>query len=115
MRVQSPETATFVTPPEPSETLSTAPPGPRETNASGTPLTSPATRLVAADTNATHEGLETSLPPRVPAKEPSTAAPEDGPSAGAPLRPREMSWVLPTAQGEPLLPNEPPRSTRKTS
>src|SRR6266540_2721921 len=115
MREQSPETATWVTPPAPCETFSIGPPGPRETNASGAPLLSPATRLLAAETNATHEGLETSSPPRVPAKEPSIAAPPDAPLAGLPSAALEISWVPPIDQGEPLLPNGPARVTRKTS
>src|SRR3954452_163733 len=115
MREQSPDTATCVTPPPPWETFCSAPPGPRETNASGTPLVSPGTRLVAAETKATHDGRDVSWPPRVAAHDPSTAAPYDGPSAGWPSAPRDSSVVGPTDQGEPLLPNEPSRCTTKTS
>src|SRR5919202_4127079 len=98
MREQSPETATCVTPPEPSETLSSAPPGPCETNASATPLVSPGTRLLACETNATHPGRPVSRPPRVADHAPSTAAPYDGPFAG-PSYPRESSVVGPTDHG----------------
>ena len=56
MREQSPDTATCVTPPLAAETRSSAPPGPRETNASATPLVSSGTRLLADETKATHEG-----------------------------------------------------------
>jgi len=56
MREQSPDTATCVTPPLAAETRSSAPPGPRETNASATPLVSSGTRFLADETKATHEG-----------------------------------------------------------
>ena len=81
------------------------------TKASVLPLVSPATRFDADDRKPTHDGPLTSAF----ANEPSIDGAHDGPLAGAPPRPREISTVRSGAQGEPLLPKVPPRSTAKTS
>src|SRR3954447_23687019 len=92
--------------PERTETRRGRAPTGFEMNASVTPLVSPGTRFVASERKATHEPFVVVLP--------STAAPNDGPSAG-PSGPRESSAASLTAHGEPVLPNEPPRRTAKTS
>src|SRR3954470_16380438 len=82
-------------------------PGPRETNASATPLWSRLTRLDARERNATQRGRRSNTPP--------TAGGYDAPFAGLPPRPRERRRVLSTRQRPPLLPIRPARRTAKSS
>src|SRR4051794_13214657 len=71
-------------------------PGPRETNASATPLWARLTRLDAREGNATQRGGRANPPPR--------AGAYDAPFAGPPPRPRERRRVLSPRQRPPLLP-----------
>src|SRR3954469_11563761 len=71
-------------------------PGPRETNASTTPLVSRGTRVEAADRKAMQRGRLWNPP--------LTAGANDGPFDGAPERVREMSRVPRACHGAPRLP-----------
>jgi hypothetical protein len=93
--------------PEGSETRRGAPPLSRVTNASTWRLESPPTRLEAAERKPTQFGL--------PRKPPLTAAPHDGPLAGAPPRVRDIRRARPGVQGVPRLLALPLRRVAKTS
>src|SRR3954470_19693962 len=103
---QSPETVTEVASsviclPPGSDTRRGARPGAEAMNASTFPFVSPATRFDAPDTNATHDPAWRKSPP--------TAAPDDGPLAGSPPRPRETRIASPPLHCVPLLLIDPRR------
>src|SRR5438477_11832555 len=95
--LQSPETARAVVScaAPGSDRRFGAPPLSLVTKASTLPFVSPGTRFVAAERNATHDAGWWN--------EPSTAGENDGPSAGRPLKVREIRTVRPGRQTAPSL------------